>query len=98
MYLLLTSRYLSPSPQGPIHIGAGCFVSGLDTGHSEALHGLELRDVILQGHHVRLHGSPSRVFTLAGRLDSWEVGIHFFSIFRLWGSLRGLALFYHRGL
>nr|XP_042133636.1 L-fucose kinase isoform X3 [Peromyscus maniculatus bairdii] len=58
--------------RGPIHIGAGCFVSGLDTVHSEALHGLELRDLILQGHRVRLHGSPSRVFTLVGRLDSWE--------------------------
>lgn len=70
------SRCLPPSSQGPIHIGAGCFVSGLDTVHSEALHGLELRDLILQGHRVRLHGSPSRVFTLVGRLDSWEVGIY----------------------
>ncbi|XP_005345726.1 L-fucose kinase isoform X1 [Microtus ochrogaster] len=58
--------------RGPVHIGAGCFVSGLDTSHSEALHGLELHDLILQGHHVRLHGSLSRVFTLVGRLDSWE--------------------------
>lgn len=74
--LPLTSRYLSPPLQGPIHIGAGCFVSGLDTAHSEALHGLELHDLILQGHHIRLHGSQSRVFTLAGRLDSWEVGIY----------------------
>lgn len=70
------SRCPPPSSQGPIHIGAGCFVSGLDTVHSEALHGLELRDLILQGHRVRLHGSPSRVFTLVGRLDSWEVGIY----------------------
>lgn len=76
VYLPLTSRYLPASFQGPIRIGAGCFVSGLDTAHSEALHGLELHDVILQGHHVRLHGSLSRVFTLAGRLDSWEVGIY----------------------
>lgn len=74
--LLLTSRYPPPSFQGPIRIGAGCFVSGLDIAHSEALHGLELHDLILQGHHVRLHGSLSRVFTLAGRLDSWEVGIY----------------------
>ncbi|XP_039707745.1 L-fucose kinase isoform X2 [Pteropus medius] len=58
--------------QGPIHIGAGCFVSGLDTTQSKALHGLELRDVVLQGHHMRLHGNPSRVFTLFGCLDSWE--------------------------
>lgn len=76
VYLPLTSRYLPPSFQGPIRIGAGCFVSGLDIAHSKALHGLELHDLILQGHHVRLHGSLSRVFTLAGRLDSWEVGIY----------------------
>lgn len=72
---------MPPSSQGPIRIGSGCFVSGLDAAHSEALHGMELHDLILQGHHVRLHGSPSRVFTLAGRLDSWEVGIYLYLIF-----------------
>nr|XP_060506159.1 L-fucose kinase isoform X1 [Panthera onca] len=58
--------------QGPVHIGTGCLVSGLDTAQCKALHGLELHDLVLQGHHVRLHGTPSRVFTLVGRLDSWE--------------------------
>lgn len=64
------------SCQGPIHIGTGCFVSGLDVAQSEALHGLELHDLVLQGHHVQLHGARSRAFTLVGRLDSWEVGAH----------------------
>ncbi|XP_016051894.1 PREDICTED: L-fucose kinase isoform X1 [Miniopterus natalensis] len=58
--------------RGPIHIGAGCFVSGLDMAQSKALHGLELHDLVLQGHHLRLHGTPVRAFTLVGRLDSWE--------------------------
>ncbi|XP_046290676.1 L-fucose kinase isoform X1 [Marmota monax] len=58
--------------RGPIHIGAGCFVSGLDVAQSKALHGLELRDLVLQGHHVRLPGSLGCAFTLIGRLDSWE--------------------------
>ncbi|XP_025867435.2 L-fucose kinase isoform X2 [Vulpes vulpes] len=58
--------------QGPLHIGTGCLVSGLDAAQCEALHGLELHDLVLQGHHVRLHGAPSRVFTVFGRLDSWE--------------------------
>ncbi|XP_069882365.1 L-fucose kinase [Dipodomys merriami] len=58
--------------QGPVHIGTGCFLSGLDTAQSEALRGLELRDLVLQGHHVRLHGSLSYVFTLVGRLDNWK--------------------------
>lgn len=58
--------------QGPMHIGSGCLVSGLDVAQSEALRGLELQDLILQGHHTRLHGCPSQTFTLVGRLDSWE--------------------------
>ncbi|XP_037372010.1 L-fucose kinase [Talpa occidentalis] len=58
--------------RGPIHIGAGCLVSGLDKAQSEVLRGLELQDLILQGHHVRLHDTLSCVFTLVGRLDSWE--------------------------
>uniref|UniRef100_G3SYL4 L-fucose kinase n=1 Tax=Loxodonta africana TaxID=9785 RepID=G3SYL4_LOXAF len=58
--------------RGPIHISTGCFLSGLDIAQSEALHGMELRDLILQGHHMRLHGSLGRVFTLTGRLDNWE--------------------------
>ncbi|XP_006860375.1 PREDICTED: L-fucose kinase [Chrysochloris asiatica] len=58
--------------RGPIHIGAGCFLSGLDTAQSEALHGVELHDLILRGHLVRLHNAPGRVFTLAGCRDSWE--------------------------
>ncbi|XP_022438932.1 L-fucose kinase isoform X4 [Delphinapterus leucas] len=66
-------RDACPLPcQGPIHIGTGCFVSGLDVAQSEALHGLELHDLVLQGHHVQLHGTRSRAFTLVGRLDSWE--------------------------
>ncbi|XP_066098156.1 L-fucose kinase [Saccopteryx bilineata] len=58
--------------QGPIHIGANCFVSGLDTAQSQALHCVELHNLVLQGHHVRLYGNPVQAFTLAGRLDSWE--------------------------
>nr|XP_058135728.1 L-fucose kinase isoform X2 [Dasypus novemcinctus] len=58
--------------RGPVHIGAGCFLSGLDTTQAEALHGLELRDLVLREHHVWLRGSPGRAFTLFGRLDSWE--------------------------
>ncbi|XP_030780340.1 L-fucose kinase isoform X3 [Rhinopithecus roxellana] len=58
--------------RGPIHIGAGCMVSGLDIAHSEALHGRELHDLVLQGHHTQLHGSLGHAFTLVGRLDSWE--------------------------
>lgn len=73
--ILLTQDAFPLPCQGPIHIGAGCFVSGLDMTQSKALHGLELHDLVLQGHHVRLHGTPGRAFTLVGRLDSWEVGV-----------------------
>lgn len=66
-------RALLPLPQGPLEIGPGCLVSGLATGSSPALQGCPLRDVVLQGHHVRLHDLPCRVFTLTGRLDDWQV-------------------------
>lgn len=59
--------------QGPLVIGPGCLLSGLDVGSSPALRGHPLRDVVLQGHHVRLHDLPCRVFTLTGRLDDWQV-------------------------
>ncbi|NXF59836.1 FUK kinase, partial [Ciccaba nigrolineata] len=59
-------------PQGPLEIGPGCLLSGLTAGSSPALRGCPLRDIVLQGHHVRLHDLPCRVFTLTGRLDDWQ--------------------------
>lgn len=85
----LSTQTLSSPRQGPIHVGTGCFVSGLDVAQSQALHGVELRDLILRGHHVQLHGAPSRAFTLVGRLDSWEVGAQrppLTPIFRPWAA------------
>lgn len=64
---------LPPVPQGPLEIGPGCLISGLTSGCSAALQGCPLRDVVLQGHHVRLHALPCRVYTLTGRLDDWQV-------------------------
>ncbi|NXR14113.1 FUK kinase, partial [Semnornis frantzii] len=58
--------------QGPLEIGPGCLISGLTLGCSAALQGCPLRDVVLQGHQVRLHDLPCRVFTLTGRLDDWQ--------------------------
>ncbi|XP_066860811.1 L-fucose kinase isoform X2 [Anser cygnoides] len=58
--------------QGPLEIGPGCLLSGLAAGSSPALQGCPLRDVVLQGHHVRLRDLSCRVFTLSGRLDDWQ--------------------------
>ncbi|XP_064315301.1 L-fucose kinase isoform X2 [Phalacrocorax carbo] len=58
--------------QGPLEIGPGCLLSGLAIGSSLALQGCPLRDVILQGHHIRLRDLPCRVFTLTGCLDDWQ--------------------------
>ncbi|XP_068267235.1 L-fucose kinase isoform X3 [Nyctibius grandis] len=58
--------------QGPLEIGPGCLLSGLTAGSSPALQGCPLRDIVLQGHHVRLRDLPCRVFTLTGRLDDWQ--------------------------
>lgn len=71
-----------------MHIGSGCLVSGLDVAQSEALRGLELQDLILQGHHTRLHGCPSQTFTLVGRLDSWEVDTAFHPLTALQQNLK----------
>lgn len=60
-------------PQGPLEIGPGCLLSGLTASSSPALQGCPLRDVVLQGHHVRLRDLSCRVFTLSGRLDDWQV-------------------------
>uniref|UniRef100_A0A8C3CCH5 L-fucose kinase n=1 Tax=Cairina moschata TaxID=8855 RepID=A0A8C3CCH5_CAIMO len=59
--------------QGPLEIGPGCLLSGLTASSSPALQGCPLRDVVLQGHHVRLRDLSCRVFTLSGRLDDWQV-------------------------
>ncbi|XP_051485160.1 L-fucose kinase isoform X2 [Apus apus] len=58
--------------QGPLEIGPGCLLSGLSVDSSVALQGCPLRDLVLQGHHVRLRHLPCRVFTLTGRLDDWQ--------------------------
>ncbi|NXL46302.1 FUK kinase, partial [Podilymbus podiceps] len=58
--------------QGPLEIGPGCLLSGLAMGSSPALQGCVLRDVVLQGHHVRLRDLSCRAFTLTGRLDDWQ--------------------------
>ncbi|XP_053843602.1 L-fucose kinase isoform X1 [Vidua macroura] len=58
--------------QGPLVIGPGCLLSGLDVDSSPALRSCPLRDIVLQGHHVRLRDLPCRVFTLTGRLDDWQ--------------------------
>ncbi|XP_043837163.1 LOW QUALITY PROTEIN: L-fucose kinase [Dromiciops gliroides] len=58
--------------QGPIHIGPGCLLLGLDGASSSALRGLELHDLILQGHHIQLQDTSVRVFTLIGRQDDWQ--------------------------
>ncbi|NWH73874.1 FUK kinase, partial [Piaya cayana] len=58
--------------QGSLEIGPGCLLSGLAPDSSPALQGCSLHDVVLQGHHVRLHDLSCRVFTLTGRLDDWQ--------------------------
>ncbi|XP_062442094.1 L-fucose kinase [Rhea pennata] len=58
--------------QGPLEIGPGCLLSGLAAASSAALRSCPLRDVVLQGHRVRLRDLPCRVFTLTGRLDDWQ--------------------------
>lgn len=63
---------LSPS-QGPLQIGSGCLLTGLDVSSSPALQRWQLCDVVLQGHTIRLQDMLRQVFTLTGRHDDWQV-------------------------
>ncbi|XP_062817746.1 L-fucose kinase isoform X1 [Anolis carolinensis] len=58
--------------KGPLQIHSGCLLTGLDGDSSEALRGHHLKDVVIQGHAVRLKGLSCKVFTLSGRHDRWE--------------------------
>ncbi|XP_026509595.1 L-fucose kinase isoform X1 [Terrapene carolina triunguis] len=58
--------------QGPLQIGSGCLLTGLDVSSSPALQRCRLRDVVLQGHAIRLRDVLRQVFTLTGRNDDWK--------------------------
>ncbi|XP_053905065.1 L-fucose kinase isoform X1 [Malaclemys terrapin pileata] len=58
--------------QGPLQIGSGCLLTGLDVSSSPALQRCRLHDVVLQGHAIRLRDVLRQVFTLTGRHDDWQ--------------------------
>ncbi|CAI5782010.1 L-fucose kinase isoform X2 [Podarcis lilfordi] len=58
--------------KGPLEIHTGCLLTGLDVASSVALRSYLLRDVVVQGHTVRLRGIPCKVFTLSGHHDDWQ--------------------------
>uniref|UniRef100_A0A8C8RF37 L-fucose kinase n=1 Tax=Pelusios castaneus TaxID=367368 RepID=A0A8C8RF37_9SAUR len=58
--------------QGPLQMGSGCLLTGLDVSSSPALRCCPLHDVVLQGHAIQLRDMPCRVFTLTGRHDNWQ--------------------------
>ncbi|XP_030437400.1 L-fucose kinase isoform X1 [Gopherus evgoodei] len=58
--------------QGPLQIGSGCLLTGLDVSSSPALQRCRLRDVVLQGHAIRLRDVLRQVFTVTGRHDDWQ--------------------------
>lgn len=58
--------------QGPLQIGSGCLLTGLEASCSLALQRCRPQDVVLRGHAIRLREVPGRVFTLTGRHDDWQ--------------------------
>ncbi|XP_053255380.1 L-fucose kinase isoform X4 [Podarcis raffonei] len=58
--------------KGPLEIHTGCLLTGLDVASSVAFRSYLLRDVVVQGHTVRLRGIPCKVFTLSGHRDDWQ--------------------------
>lgn len=59
--------------EGPINLGSGCLLSGVDQLSSLLLQRHQLCDVIIQGHHIELRGLKLRIFTIVGRLDDLQV-------------------------
>ncbi|XP_078527713.1 L-fucose kinase isoform X2 [Lissotriton helveticus] len=55
--------------QGPLQVGSGCLLTGLDVTSSLALQGCPLSDVIIQGHSIRLRDESVTVFTILGSQD-----------------------------
>uniref|UniRef100_A0A7M4E1V4 Fucose kinase n=1 Tax=Crocodylus porosus TaxID=8502 RepID=A0A7M4E1V4_CROPO len=52
--------------QGPLKIGSGCLLTGLDMTSSLALQSCQLQNTVIQGHCIRLQDMPCKMFTLTG--------------------------------
>ncbi|KYO37017.1 L-fucose kinase isoform C [Alligator mississippiensis] len=58
--------------QGPLKIGSGCLLTGLDMASSLALQSCQLQNIVIQGHCIRLQDMPCKMFTLTGHHDDWQ--------------------------
>ncbi|XP_044126407.1 L-fucose kinase [Bufo gargarizans] len=59
--------------QGPLGVGSGCLLTGIDPSASSALQGCHLKDVILQAHSIRVQSLPLMVYSLLGTEDHLEL-------------------------
>ncbi|XP_069595628.1 L-fucose kinase isoform X1 [Ranitomeya imitator] len=59
--------------QGPLSVGSGCLLTGIDDSASSALQGHYLKDVILQAHPIRVQSLPLTVYSLLGTDDHLQL-------------------------
>ncbi|XP_075694364.1 LOW QUALITY PROTEIN: L-fucose kinase [Rhinoderma darwinii] len=59
--------------QGPLFVGSGCLLNGIDHAASLELQGHHLRNVVLQSHSIRVQSLPLRVYSLLGTDDHLEI-------------------------
>ncbi|KAM9301554.1 L-fucose kinase [Gastrophryne carolinensis] len=55
--------------QGPLHVGSGCLLAGIDSEGALGLRGHHLCDVILQAHPITVQSLPLTVYSLLGTHD-----------------------------
>ncbi|KAG8562400.1 hypothetical protein GDO81_015662, partial [Engystomops pustulosus] len=55
--------------QGPLCVGSGCLLNGIDHLASSVLQGHKLKDIILQAHPIRVQSLPLTVYSLLGTDD-----------------------------
>ncbi|KAM3920648.1 L-fucose kinase [Leptodactylus fuscus] len=59
--------------QGPLCVGSGCLLTGIDHLASSELQGHQLKEVILQAHPIRVQSLPLTVYSLLGTHDYLEL-------------------------
>ncbi|XP_072278918.1 L-fucose kinase isoform X2 [Pyxicephalus adspersus] len=60
--------------QGPLHVGKGCLLTGIDPKGAAGLRGNHLSDVILQSHPIRIQNLSLTVYSLLGANDRLQGG------------------------
>ncbi|CAN2389283.1 L-fucose kinase [Pristimantis euphronides] len=61
--------------EGPLFVGSGCLLTGIDHSASSEFQGCHLKDVILQAHPIRVQSLSLTVYSLLGTDDHLELPV-----------------------